>query len=84
MTLLQNGIWMIIEAFFPIALGTVVTGLLVTLAQSWLHLNDVSLSFVPKLVVVAVILIFGWWVFVLHFVHWFHALAMGMPTWLQD
>ena len=76
MMLMQGALGMIMSAFAPVAVGTVTVGLLVTLLQSWLHWNDVSLSFVPKLLLVVVILVFGWWTFVTGFTHWFHALSL--------
>ncbi|MCR2831275.1 flagellar biosynthetic protein FliQ [Acidithiobacillus ferrooxidans] len=75
MTLLQGALEMILMAFAPIAFGTVAVGLVVTLLQSWLHWNDVSLSFVPKLLLVMGILVLGWWAFVQDFTHWFHMLS---------
>lgn len=75
MALMQSALGMMMTAFAPIAIGTVTVGLLVTLLQSWLHWNDVSLSFVPKLLLVVGVLVFGWWAFVSDFTHWFHALA---------
>lgn len=75
MALFQGAFEILWMAFAPIAIGTVGVGLAVTLLQAWLHWNDVSLSFIPKLLLVIVILIFGWWAFVQDFVHWFHMLS---------
>lgn len=83
LALLQHSVGMIILAFLPLAIATTVVGLMVTLTQSWLHWNDISLSFIPKALVVAVILVFGWWAFVHQFVHWYQSIALGMPEWLQ-
>lgn len=73
--LIQGAFEMLWMAFAPIAIGTVGVGLAVTLLQAWLHLNDVSLSFIPKLILVMLVLVFGWWAFVQNFVHWFHLLS---------
>ncbi|MHB1705481.1 MAG: flagellar biosynthetic protein FliQ [Acidithiobacillus sp.] len=80
MALMQSALRMVMTAFAPIAIGTVSAGLLVTLLQSWLHWNDVSLSFVPKLLLVVGILVFGWWAFVSDFTHWFHAMALAVVS----
>ncbi|OCX72189.1 flagellar biosynthetic protein FliQ [Acidithiobacillus thiooxidans] len=75
MALFQGAFEFLWVAFAPIAIGTVAVGLGVTLLQAWLHWNDVSLSFVPKLILVIGVLVLGWWAFVQDFVHWFHMLS---------
>lgn len=75
MALFQGAFEILWLAFAPIAIGTVGIGLAVTLLQSWLHWNDVSLSFIPKLLLVIGILILGWWAFVQDFIQWFHMLS---------
>ncbi|WP_325799178.1 flagellar biosynthetic protein FliQ [Acidithiobacillus ferriphilus] len=81
--LLRQDLWYAMIAFLPVGLATVVVGLLVTILQAWLHWNDVSLSFVPKIIVTGIIFIFGWWIFVSAFTQWFEQLAQAVPLWLQ-
>ncbi|MCE5388168.1 MAG: flagellar biosynthetic protein FliQ [Acidithiobacillus sp.] len=81
--LMQQDVWQAIIAFLPVGIVTVTIGMLVTVLQSWLHLNDVSLSFVPKLIGVGAVLFFGWWTFSIGFVHWMDHLALSVPMWLQ-
>lgn len=75
MALMQGALAVFMMAFAPIAIGTVVVGLVVTLLQAWLHWNDVSLSFIPKFLWVIGVLVVGWWAFVQYFTHWFHMLS---------
>lgn len=75
MVFFQGALEILWLAFAPIAIGTVVIGLAVTLLQSWLHWNDISLSFTPKLLLVIAIFLLGWWTFVQDFVHWIHILS---------
>lgn len=81
--LLRQDLWYAMIAFLPIGLATVIVGLFVTILQAWLHWNDVSLSFVPKIIAVGIILIFGWWAFVSAFTQWFEQLAQAVPLWLR-
>ncbi|MBU2766789.1 hypothetical protein HAP94_11410 [Acidithiobacillus ferrivorans] len=74
-TLLRSAIGHAILGFLPIGIAALVVGLGVTLLQAWLHWNDVSLSFVPKVIVVGLLVLLAWWGFVSGFTHWWQSLA---------
>ncbi|WP_077272821.1 flagellar biosynthetic protein FliQ [Acidithiobacillus caldus] len=73
--LFTSALHFLLMALLPIAIGTMVVGLGITLLQSWLHWNDVSLAFIPKLLFVIGILVIGWLGFANHFARWFQETA---------
>ncbi|WP_440978714.1 flagellar biosynthesis protein FliQ [Sphingomonas pseudosanguinis] len=60
LTLANQSMWVLALAATPILLPVLVSGLLIGMIQAATSINEQTLSFVPKLIVVAVsILIFG-------------------------
>ncbi|WP_294200552.1 flagellar biosynthesis protein FliQ [uncultured Sphingomonas sp.] len=60
LTLANQTMWVLALAAAPILLPVLVSGLLIGMVQAATSINEQTLSFVPKLIVVAVsILIFG-------------------------
>jgi flagellar biosynthetic protein FliQ len=62
MTLAAQAMWMTILLGAPLLLSALVVGLLVGMFQAATQINEMTLSFIPKLaIVVVVLLIFGPW-----------------------
>ena len=60
LTLADQTMWVLARAAAPILLPVLVSGLIIGMIQAATSINEATLSFVPKLIVVAVsILIFG-------------------------
>jgi flagellar biosynthesis protein FliQ len=60
MALAQQALWTTALASMPILIPVLVVGLLVGVGQAATSINEATLSFVPKLIVVAVVLaLFG-------------------------
>ena len=60
LTLADQTMWVLALAAAPILLPVLVSGLIIGMIQAATSINEATLSFVPKLIVVAVsILIFG-------------------------
>lgn len=73
--LLQSALGHTFDGFLPLGIAALAVGLAVTLMQAWLHWNDVSLGFVPKVLAIGLVLLLGWWAFVTGFVQWWQSLA---------
>lgn len=56
-TILQRTLWAMLAVGGPIVGATLVVGLLISILQAATQVNEATLTFVPKLVVVAVILL---------------------------
>ncbi|CAG4882189.1 flagellar biosynthesis protein [Georgfuchsia toluolica] len=56
-TLIQNGLEMTMLLAAPLLLAALVTGLLVSIFQAATQINETTLSFIPKLLVMAVVLV---------------------------
>lgn len=56
-TILQRALWTTLAVGGPIVAGTLAVGLLVSILQAATQVNEATLTFVPKLVVVAIILL---------------------------
>jgi flagellar biosynthesis protein FliQ len=56
-TILQRALWVTLAVGGPIVAATLVVGLLVSILQAATQVNEATLTFVPKLIVVAVILL---------------------------
>ena len=57
LTLIQNGLEMTMLLAAPLLLAALVTGLLVSIFQAATQINETTLSFIPKLLVMAVVLV---------------------------
>lgn len=59
-TILQRALWVTLSVGGPIVGATLVVGLLVSILQAATQVNEATLTFVPKLIVVAaILLLFG-------------------------
>lgn len=59
-TILQRALWVTLAVGGPIVAATLVVGLLVSILQAATQVNEATLTFVPKLIVVAaILLLFG-------------------------
>ena len=56
-TILQRSLWVTLAIGGPIVAATLVVGLAVSIVQAATQVNEATLTFVPKLIVVAVILV---------------------------
>lgn len=57
--LLQLGIWVTLVASAPIILATMIVGLVISVFQALTQIQEVTLTFVPKILIVLVLLIFS-------------------------
>jgi flagellar biosynthesis protein FliQ len=57
--LLQQALWISVLVGGPIVIGTLIVGLFVSIIQAATQINEATLTFVPKLMVTAVILLVG-------------------------
>lgn len=55
--LLQQALWAAVLVGGPIVVGTTVVGLIVSVLQAATQINEATLTFVPKLVLTALILV---------------------------
>lgn len=62
MNIFNEGLWLIIKIAGPILLASVIIGLVVAVFQAATQIHEQTLTFVPKLIVIALIfLISGSW-----------------------
>lgn len=62
MTLAHDMLWVTVKLTAPILLAVLAVGLLVAVFQAATQINEMTLSFVPKLIVVALVLaVAGHW-----------------------
>lgn len=60
--IMQRGIWITMQILTPLLLISSAVGLLVGLFQSVTQINEMTLTFIPKIVVVALVLLtMGTW-----------------------
>jgi flagellar biosynthetic protein FliQ len=57
--LLQQALWTTVLVAAPLVVGTLVVGLVISILQAATQINEATLTFVPKLVVVALIMTIG-------------------------
>ncbi|HEY9723910.1 MAG TPA: flagellar biosynthesis protein FliQ [Oscillatoriaceae cyanobacterium] len=57
-TLAQRSLWLLLELSMPTLILSLVVGLLVSIFQAVTQINEMTLTFIPKLVTVFVALIF--------------------------
>lgn len=55
---MQRGIWVAAQILTPLLLFSSVVGLLVGLFQTVTQINEMTLTFIPKIVIVGLVLIF--------------------------
>lgn len=83
LTVLQQTLWAAVEIGGPILLAALVVGLVISLIQAVTQVNEMTLSYVPKVLAIALVLVFaGPWMLqtLLDFaVHLF----MSLPTLVQ-
>jgi flagellar biosynthesis protein FliQ len=56
---LQQALWASVLVGGPIVIGTMLVGLVISIFQAATQINEATLTFVPKLIVVAAILVIG-------------------------
>ena len=76
----QLGLWTLLLVAAPVLLTVLVVGLVVSVFQAAMQINEVTLSFVPKVVVaVAVLAIAGPWMFAT-LVSYLQQVLQGIPA----
>jgi len=67
----------------PLLLATLVVGLVISIFQAATQINEMTLSFIPKLLTVAgVLVITGPWLLT-QLVDFFHQLLVSLPNWAR-
>lgn len=62
MTIAHDMLWVTLKLAAPILLSVLVIGLLIAMFQAATQINEMTLTFVPKLIVVALVLVVaGYW-----------------------
>lgn len=62
-TLLNNALWITVAVAAPILISVLVIGILIGMVQAATQINEMTLSFIPKLVILFVTLLFaGPWI----------------------
>lgn len=62
-TLLNNALWITVMVAAPILISVLVIGILIGMVQAATQINEMTLSFIPKLIVLFVTLLFvGPWI----------------------
>lgn len=56
---LQQALWASVLVGGPLVIGTMLVGLVISILQAATQINEATLTFVPKLLVVAAILVIG-------------------------
>lgn len=63
LTLLNNALWITVMVASPILIGVLVIGVLIGMLQAATQINEMTLSFIPKLIVLfLVLLVAGPWI----------------------
>ena len=57
--ILNQGLWLIVKIAGPILLASIVIGLIVAIFQAATQIHEQTLTFVPKLIVIALIFVLG-------------------------
>ena len=82
--IMQRGIWVTMQILTPLLLISSGVGLLVGLFQSVTQINEMTLTFIPKIVVVALVLLtMGTWM--MHVMMDFaQTVILDIPTLIQQ
>lgn len=59
LTVLQQALWTIVELSAPVLLTALVVGVLISLVQAVTQVNENALSYVPKVLCIALVLVFA-------------------------
>ncbi len=76
-TIVQNTIWVAFQITIPLLLGSMIIGLIIGVFQAVTQIHEMTLTFVPKIIIVGGILIFLFpWIIskVLDFTHELYAM----------
>ena len=57
LTVLQQTLWLVARISAPILLTALVVGLIISLIQAVTQVNEMTLSYVPKVIAIAVVLV---------------------------
>ena len=81
---MQQGIWITLQLLTPLLLLSSIVGLLVGLFQSVTQINEMTLTFIPKILVVALVLLtLGTWM--MHSLMDFsQALMLDIPQMIRN
>jgi flagellar biosynthetic protein FliQ len=81
MNIFNEGLWLIVKIAGPILLASVIIGLIVAIFQAATQIHEQTLTFVPKLIVIALIfLISGSWMLrtMIEFIEHLFSLMTGL------
>ena len=61
-TIVQNTIWVAFQITIPLLMGSMIVGLIIGVFQAVTQINEMTLTFVPKIIIVGgvLILLFPW------------------------
>ncbi len=59
LTLLQQTLWTVVQIGGPILMAALIVGLLISLIQAVTQINEMTLSYVPKVIVIGLVLVFA-------------------------
>lgn len=63
LTLLNNALWITVMVAAPILISVLIIGVFIGMLQAATQINEMTLSFIPKLIVLFVVLLFaGPWI----------------------
>lgn len=82
LTLLNNALWITVIVAAPLLLSVLVIGILIGMLQAATQINEMTLSFIPKLIVLFVtLLLAGPWI-LKTLVNYTTTLIMNIPGYL--
>ena len=82
LTLLNNALWITVLVAAPLLLSVLVIGILIGMLQAATQINEMTLSFIPKLIVLFVtLLLAGPWI-LKTLVNYTTTLIMNIPGYL--
>jgi flagellar biosynthesis protein FliQ len=57
LTILERALWLIAELAGPIVLAALVVGVIISMIQAVTQVNEMTLSYVPKIIAIALVLV---------------------------
>ncbi|MFN3431142.1 MAG: flagellar biosynthesis protein FliQ [Candidatus Sericytochromatia bacterium] len=83
MELMQKGIWLLLQLSAPTLLLSLVVGLAISVFQAVTQINEMTLTFIPKIVAVfAALLFFGPWMVTVT-LDFMTQLLINLPTYAR-
>ena len=82
LTLLNNALWITVIVAAPLLLSVLVIGILIGMLQAATQINEMTLSFIPKLIILFIaLLLAGPWI-LKTLVNYTTTLIMNIPVYL--